>query len=212
VLLSSAFAEGLLPKAFPDWSALQLWTLGTFGALMFSVSILLHELSHCLVARHYGLPVLGITLFMFDGVSKMGRPETAQQECTIALVGPLTNLGLSVTFAFGYFVLRNYEPAAAYVFGGVAAINFVLGIFNLLPGFPMDGGRVLRSVIWSRCRSQIDATRMTSCIAKYLSHGALGVGIFLLFVNPSVAILIVLITNTMRVASASSYKRLLMAV
>ena len=210
VAMTVVFAQGIFARALPESSPLQIWAFATLSAVMFSSSILLHELSHSLVARHLGLPVAGITLFMFDGASKIGRPETARQECAIAIVGPITNLALASLFTLG-LIIHPLGAAAAQACAVLAAINFFLAVFNMLPGLPMDGGRVLRSVIWILGRSHLDATRIVYCVAKYVSFLAVGAGLVLFLVNPLAAIIIAVVGNLMRVGSATTYKKLLLA-
>lgn len=207
-IMTTVFTLGIFARAQPENPSLELWGFGAISAVLFASSILLHELSHSLVARHFGLPVAGITLFMFDGASKIGRPETPQQECTIALVGPMTNLLLSAVFSLG-FILHPLGSGAAEACAGLAGINAFLGVFNLLPGFPMDGGRVLRSVISILGHSHLEATRLVYCVTKYMCVLAIAAAAVVFFVNPLFAVVIAVVGNLMRVASASSYAKLL---
>src|ERR1700757_1826446 len=132
----------------PGWSPAQHWMLGVITSLLFFGSVMFHELSHSLVAMHYKIPVTSITLFVFGGLARIGREaSSAKQEFNIAIAGPISSLFLSAVF---YFVARysgNLEMIGATA-RWLAEINFILAAFNLAPGFPLDGGRVLRSIVW----------------------------------------------------------------
>ncbi len=135
---------------------------------LFFVSVLLHELSHSVVARHFRLPVHSITLFLFGGVSNLRRePDTARSEFLMAAVGPLTSFGLSGIFwatrLAALEALRGIpREAIPYMLEQLSFINLALGVFNLLPGFPLDGGRVLRSALWAIRRDRRWATRVAT--------------------------------------------------
>jgi Zn-dependent protease/CBS domain-containing protein len=170
----------------------------------------LHELSHSLVARRFGIPVSSITLFVFGGVSNLGREaDSARQEFWIAIVGPLTSFAMAAVFATGYLVLREIEPGAADVSANLAFINVAIGVFNLVPGFPLDGGRVLRSIFWARNRNLLDATRLAARVGEYVAYAMMGIG-FLMFFFVSVVsgIWLFLIGNFLRGVSAASYGQL----
>lgn len=142
--------------------------LAAATTLLFFASVLLHELSHSLVARRFRLPVHSITLFLFGGVSNLRRePDTARAEFLMAAVGPFTSFILSGTF----WVLREVarqtlagipSESVPYMLEQLAFINLALGVFNLLPGFPLDGGRVLRSALWALRRDRRWATRVAT--------------------------------------------------
>jgi Zn-dependent protease len=132
-----------------DWSRYGI--MGLAAALAFFVCILLHEAGHALVARYYGMPVRGITLFMFGGVAELGRePDSAWHEFAMAIAGPLVSLVLAIGFGLaGLFgTVLNWPTPIYLVLNYLAAINLTVLIFNMIPAFPLDGGRVLRSVLW----------------------------------------------------------------
>jgi Zn-dependent protease len=210
VLITWTFAEGILETTFQEWSTAQRWLVGAVVALLFFSSILLHELSHSLVARRFGIPVSSITLFVFGGVSNLGREaDSARQEFWIAIVGPLTSFAMAAVFAAGYFILHSIEPGAADVSANLAFINAAIGVFNLVPGFPLDGGRVLRSIFWARNRNILDATRLAARVGEYVAYAMMGIG-FLMFFFVSVVsgIWLFLIGNFLRGVSAASYSEL----
>src|SRR3990172_2125213 len=163
VLVTSSFATGILEEFFPEWSDARRWGVGVIIAAIFFASILLHELSHSLVAKAKGIPVKGITLFVFGGVSNLGREaQSAAEEFQVAGVGPLTSLAIGALFAILWAALRVPAPQASGIAGYLAFINGVIAAFNMLPGFPLDGGRVFRAIVWARNRNLLAATRAAS--------------------------------------------------
>lgn len=210
VLVTWTFAEGILDTTFPGWSIAQRSIVGAAIALIFFSSILMHELSHSVVARRFGIPVSSITLFVFGGVSNLGKePDNARQEFWIAIVGPLTSFAMAALFGGGYLILDGIESGLADISANLAFINTAIGVFNLVPGFPLDGGRVLRSVFWARDRNILDATRLASRVGVYVAYTMMAIGFLaFFFVNPVSGIWLFLIGNFLRGASASSYEQL----
>lgn len=209
-LVTWTFAQGVLNHFYPEWPDTRRWVVGAGISLVFFLSILLHEMSHSIMARRYGIPVSSITLFVFGGVSNLGRePASAGQEFWVAIVGPLTSFAVAALFAAGFVVLTPVDEGAAGVSANLAVINFAIGVFNLVPGFPLDGGRVLRSVFWARNRNLLNATRVASRVGTGVAYGimALGVASFF-FLSPLSGIWLFLIGNFLRSASAASYQQL----
>ena len=211
VLITWTFASGILKQFYPEWTSGQRWVVGSAISAVFFLSILLHELSHSLVARRYGLPVSSITLFVFGGVSNLTKePDTPTQEFRIAIVGPLTSFGLSILFAIGYLALKPLNDGAAGVSGNLAVINLALGAFNLVPGFPLDGGRVLRSILWQRKGDRLEATRLASKAGQAVSYVLMSLGVVsFLFVNVITGVWLFLIGNFLYGAARASYGQLL---
>jgi Zn-dependent protease/CBS domain-containing protein len=146
-LVTWSLALGYYPPLLPDLSGAQAWTLGAVSAILLFASVLVHEFAHSLVARTRGMETASITLFLFGGISSLRTDAPrASTEFVIAVVGPLTSLLL----AGACFLIASVvgEPRVAALFGYLALINGLLGAFNLLPGFPLDGGRVLRALVW----------------------------------------------------------------
>lgn len=137
------------PGQYPRWPRELHWATGLLASILFFVCVVLHELAHSLVARWAKVPVRSITLFLFGGVSHIGRePPSPGAELAIAIAGPLASIGLGVVAGLGFLATRQVsEPLAALSFW-LAGVNLSLGLFNLLPGFPLDGGRVLRALAW----------------------------------------------------------------
>jgi Zn-dependent protease/CBS domain-containing protein len=210
ILVTWTVAEGLLKDAYPDWDGLQRWLIGAVVSIIFFLSILFHEVSHSVVARGYGLPVGGITLFVFGGVSSLTKePANAKQEFWVAIVGPLTSLVIAAAFGIAYFVLHSLDSSAAVVAKYLALVNLAIGVFNLVPGFPLDGGRVLRAIFWWRNRSLLDATKIASRAGQGASYAIMGAGVVLIFMDlVLLGIWFLLIGNFLRGSSAASYEQL----
>ncbi|MDI6858573.1 MAG: site-2 protease family protein [Dehalococcoidia bacterium] len=212
LLITWSFAEGIL--TIFDWTATQRWVAGGFISLVFFASLLMHELAHSWVARGRGVDVRGITLFLFGGVSNLkGEPKSAEDEFVIAIVGPLTSLGMGLVFAIGWAVLQFWNSGVAGISANLAVLNAVIAAFNLLPGFPLDGGRVFRSLLWWRKKNLLAATRTASRVGEYFSYGLMGVGvIFFLFGNLIGGIWLFVIGLFLRSASLGSYQQTLAQV
>jgi Zn-dependent protease/predicted transcriptional regulator len=153
--------------------------LGVITSLLFFGSVIFHELSHSLVAKHYKIPVASITLFVFGGLARIGRePSSARQEFNIAIAGPISSFFLSAVF---YFVGRysgNLEMVGA-TSRWLAEINFILAAFNLAPGFPLDGGRVLRSIVWRITGDFSKAARIASQTGQLFAYVMIFGGIWI---------------------------------
>jgi len=182
VLLTWSLATGWFATFYPGWSPFTYWVVSVLAALLLFASVLLHELAHSLVARQRGLPVKNITLFIFGGISNLEQePTNAGVEFQMSLVGPLTSLLIGgLSFLLLVLIGRGSSPLAA-ILGYLAAANIVLGLFNLLPGFPLDGGRVFRSIIWKVSGSLSMATRAATLVGQAMAYLLILGGIWLLF-------------------------------
>jgi Zn-dependent protease/CBS domain-containing protein len=176
--LAWSLAEGLFLHDYPSWTRSQAWLAGAITSLVVFASVLIHELSHSLVARRQGIDVSSITLFVFGGVSSLTEePRDPRQEFTIAAVGPATSLLLAGLFAIGGLVFKGALGTASFY---LAFINAVLGAFNLLPGFPLDGGRILRAAAWARDKNLVQATRVASTSGTVIAYVLMAGGLLLL--------------------------------
>lgn len=180
-LFTWVLAVNYFPNEFRTWSALQFWSVAVVTSLLFFLSVLLHELGHSLVALRYKLPVKSITLYIFGGISEItSEPQSPLQEFVIAFVGPFTSLVLAAIFFAIELIFQGVQPIYAMA-KYLAYINLILGLFNLIPGFPLDGGRVFRAIMWGITRSLRKATE----IAGYLGHAIaflfILLGVWLLF-------------------------------
>ncbi|HZD48084.1 MAG TPA: site-2 protease family protein, partial [Silvibacterium sp.] len=144
-LLTWLLAVSYYPGEFKSWSPAEYWLMGGVTAIMLFISVLIHELGHSIVAKRYGIPVPRITLLIFGGVSQIAtEPSSAAAEFWIAIVGPLISFALAAFFWKLEPLLVPYPPLFALA-KYLALLNLVLAVFNLIPGFPLDGGRVLRA-------------------------------------------------------------------
>jgi Zn-dependent protease/CBS domain-containing protein len=169
ILFTWTFAVGYFPAEFKNWSTTEYWVVGAITALMLFVSVLLHELGHSLVALRYKIPVRNITLFIFGGISQISEePVSALSEFWITIAGPIVSFVLAGVFAVLSLVTTGFAPLLAIV-KYLAYINVILGLFNLIPGFPLDGGGVLMAIVWgithNRHRALLTASRVGSFIA-----------------------------------------------
>jgi Zn-dependent protease len=179
-----------------SWGAAVSVGVALLGSLLFFGSVLLHELAHSLVARSFGVPVSSITLFLFGGVSNIERePPSAKAEFLTAVVGPLTSIVLGIVLLLiGSLVTSvsasaGLDPATAFMLLDpgetllmwLGSINVIVGIFNLIPGFPLDGGRLLRSVIWAATKDLRVATRWASAVGQAIGWGFVLLGVAIAF-------------------------------
>ena len=185
-LFTFQLAVGYFPLEMPGENPVVYWLLGLIASLLLFVSVLLHELSHSFTARARGLKVRDITLFIFGGVSNIEQEaKKASDEFLIAFVGPLTSLILAGVF-FG--LEQVVTPTIGHVGAGAAAvlqylafINFILALFNLIPGFPLDGGRVLRSIIWGITHNFQRSTQLAGFVGQLVAYGFIFLGLYQTF-------------------------------
>ncbi|MPZ76460.1 MAG: CBS domain-containing protein [Deltaproteobacteria bacterium] len=192
-----SLSAGYFPRIYPDQSAQTYWIAGLIAALLFFVSVITHELSHSFMAIRLGIKISEITLFIFGGMARLseeaGDPKT---EFKIAIVGPLTSFALAIVFWLFESALRGDQPSIIVeIFGYLVWINVALGVFNLIPGFPLDGGRVFRAFWWWKTGSMLEATRVASDVGKgfavvlmilgglQIFSGALIGGLWLIFIG-----------------------------
>jgi Zn-dependent protease/predicted transcriptional regulator len=162
----------------PHWPPAERWALGIVTSLLFFASVIFHEVSHSVVALHYKLPVKSITLFVFGGLSAIEKePPSAGQEFKMAFAGPLSSFFLAGVF----FVIWRYGHFGEFV-GSMSywlfEINLILAIFNLVPGFPLDGGRVLRGIVWGITKDYRKASRIASISGRFFAYLMILVGIW----------------------------------
>ena len=175
-LLTWTLAGGLLPAAYPEMSDIGRWLTALLTALLFFASILLHELAHAWVARRNGIPVISITLYIFGGIAQIGgKPKAPGAEFRVAAVGPVSSLVLVALFygisrAVGD---RGYLGASS---EWLANINLVLALFNLLPGYPLDGGRILESIVWGFTRKQETGVKVAGTAGQVIAYGLIVIG------------------------------------
>jgi Zn-dependent protease/predicted transcriptional regulator len=178
-LVTMSLALRVLPRTAPGANAAIYWFSGGIGAAILIGSILWHELAHSIVALRFGIPVVQIVLHLFGGVAQISRdPERPGQEFWIAVAGPVSSLILALAFG----MLSRIGGIVGAVCSWLALINISLSTFNLLPGFPLDGGRILRSILWRLGGSYRQATRQASRIGQFMA-GTFVLGGVILFIS-----------------------------
>ena len=181
-LVTWALTTNYFPVTFPDWSLTTSLVAGIVTSLLFFLSVLAHELMHSVVAQALGIRVHSITLFIFGGVSQMTEePKQPKDELRIALAGPLTSLVLGGVFWSIWLWLGHASEFLTAIAYWLGLINIFLAGFNLIPGFPLDGGRVLRSILWLQSHNLRRATRIASNIGRGVGYLFIVGGIFLIF-------------------------------
>jgi Zn-dependent protease len=169
-LLTWSLATSYFPVEFKNWPVAQYWIVGAVTAILMFASVLLHELGHSVVAIRYKIPVRSITLFIFGGVAQIGaEPPSAIAEFWIAIAGPATSFALALVFGLLQPVVGAVAPVLAVV-KYLALINGTLGLFNLIPGFPLDGGRVFRANVWGSTHSLRRATLIAANLGRFIAY------------------------------------------
>ena len=213
LLVLWSLSAGYFPRAHPGYPPLDYWAIGATATILFFVSVLVHELSHALVANRAGQVVRRITLFIFGGVAHLTRePRDARTEIVIAAVGPVTSLVLGGIF-WGLAVWSAHVGAGALwvaMLEYLAFINAALGVFNLLPGFPLDGGRLLRGTLWWWWGDLRRATARAADWGSGIAFGLMALGIWQIFAGALIGGLwLVFIGMFLRGAARASYQSVL---
>lgn len=186
LLITWSLASGYMPHQYPGLGIVTYWAIGAASALLLFVSVLIHELAHSYVARKNGLPIARITLFFFGGVSEIREePKNPRLEVKMAAAGPLTSFVIALTFAGLWYLnlMAGGWVALTATFQYAALINAMLGAFNLVPAFPLDGGRVLRGAIWSRSGNLLRATTLASRIGEAFAYAMMLGGLLTIFLG-----------------------------
>jgi Zn-dependent protease/CBS domain-containing protein len=180
-LIAWSLATQVLPGDVSGYAAPLYWIVAAAGAVLFYASLLAHELSHALVARRNGVKVEGITLWLFGGVSRLeGEPASARSEAVIAGVGPLTSLAVAA-LAFGLYLAATPSALIADLFAWLTLANVTLGLFNLVPAFPLDGGRLLSSFLWWRSGSRQRGVHNAVRVGRVFAYLMIAAGVAELF-------------------------------
>ncbi len=169
--------SGQLAEMHPEWTAVERWSLGLVTSVLFFVSIILHELGHSITAIQLGVPVRSITLFIFGGLARIERePDRPRDEFLIAAAGPAVSLALAALF-FALALGMGQSSILWWTARWLARINFILALFNMIPGFPLDGGRVLRAILWHLKGDLAGATRVAARVGSFVAYGFIAWGI-----------------------------------
>src|SRR5579862_4207439 len=180
--LGSQFQE-----SHPEWGSNIIWSLSVLTALLFFVTLLAHEMSHALVARARGLTTRAITLFALGGVAQIEKePEDAKTEFLVGIVGPFSSavigvVSLGIAWALGWPIGGSPATPLSAMFVWLGYINLTLAAFNMIPGYPLDGGRILRSILWLSSRDALKATVRAATVGKAIALIFIAVGIFRFF-------------------------------
>lgn len=188
-LIASSLATNLLPSAAPGQTSSAYWTAGIISAFVYLACLLAHELAHSVVATRRGVRVDGITLWLFGGVSRFSSESASPgAQAWITFVGPLTSLLLGVAFFLASVAIgggASNPGLLAATLSWLGYINLLLGVFNLLPAFPLDGGRILQSLIWARTRDRLRATRIAARIGMAFAFLLIAYGLITFFATGS---------------------------
>lgn len=194
------------PERAPGFDGNTYWSMGVASALLLFASVLVHEFGHALAARRFGIRTRAITLFLFGGVAQIAEePPTPRAEFVVAIAGPLTSLAL----AAGFFILFHTMGTSALgiVVQYLVTVNVMLGIFNLVPGFPLDGGRVLRAALWRTSGSLARATRTAARAGQIVALLFVGAGLLLLSRSVITGLWLVLLGWFLDTGAQASYQQ-----
>jgi Zn-dependent protease len=227
-LIVYSLGNSVFPLWHPDWGTALSWSTAFVSGILFFVSLLAHEFSHSLVAQRYGISVPRITLFLFGGVAETSEePDRPKIEFFVAIAGPLMSILISIICSnLAFWITNNPEVIDRLLAGDETAlaelgpvstslfwlgtINMVLAVFNLIPGFPMDGGRIFRAVAWALTGDQVKATRWASNLGRYFGWSLMALGFISLFQGAGfISIWWILIGWFISNLAAMSYKQLL---
>jgi Zn-dependent protease/CBS domain-containing protein len=213
-LVLFSLSLGYFPELHPGFPRLEYWMVGLVATLLFFASIVIHELSHAIVANHLGQPVERISLFIFGGMAHLGHePTSARDELKIAAVGPLTSFVLGAIFLVIAHTLgaSGSYPMWTSVFDYLGFINIALGVFNLLPGFPLDGGRILRAMFWQRSGDFRQSTARASEWGRGVAYGLIFLGALEIFSGSLIGgIWLIFIALFLKGAASASYQSLVL--
>ncbi len=210
-LVTWTLAGQYFPSQNPNWPLLLNWFLGIIASILFFASVLAHELSHSIVAIQQGEKVRNITLFIFGGVAQIAEePDKPLKEFLIAFAGPLASIAIGIISGIAWWCIHEVSIPLASIFRYLGIINIALAVFNLIPGFPLDGGRILRATIWGFTKNLKLATRIASFSGKLLSFLLIIWGIRLIFSGLTLnGIWMIFIGWFLYNAATSSYRHLL---
>lgn len=208
-------AEILFPSKLENYPVHQYWIMGTITVIIFFLSILVHELAHSFVAIKYGIQVTSIRLIIFGGLAHVAsEPKNGRQEFLIALAGPATSMGLGMFFLMihSYFLVTGRTTPISEIAKYLAAGNIILAVFNMIPGFPLDGGRVLRAFLWDRWDDMARATKVVSQLGNSFALFLIILGIMQLLVTQSliIALLFLLTGLLMKQSATGSYQAVML--
>src|SRR4030042_3569773 len=205
-LITWSLSTFYFPMAAPQLPGLSYWFSGIAAAILLFVSVALHELSHSFVAMRYGQSISSITLFIFGGVAQMkGEPAHPKAELHIAIAGPLSSFLLSIIFLIAYNLVTGQVERALFQY--LSYLNLIVGVFNLIPGFPMDGGRVVRAYLWKKTNDFFYATRKASTYGQKIAIFFIIFGLFSIFAGSPSGLWLMLIGWFLHTSAQASYQQ-----
>jgi len=209
-LATVAFQQQYSQQLSGSGTSLELWGLGLLTAVLLFVSVLLHELGHSLVALQQGVQVRSITLFLLGGVASVEREcPTALGSLMVAAAGPLVSLILAGLLLAGGHSAAHASPLLGAMVNELGGLNLILALFNLLPGLPLDGGLILKALVWQFSGSQRKGTQVATATGRFLSLAAIGLGVVLLLRGASVGGLWLMLLGWFGLGAARSQSQLL---
>ncbi len=210
-ILTVSLAQYYFPSRY-FWSEPTYWVVGVITSLLFFASVVTHELSHSFIAWRNGIPVKSITLFIFGGVAQITKEAaTPAIELVMAAAGPASSLAMALLFWIVAVFLGDVSEPVGAVAQWLAIMNLSLGLFNLAPGFPLDGGRVLRAVLWGATGNYRRATRIASIMGQGMAYLLIFVGVFIMFMGNWVnGLLLAFIGWFLDNAAQSSYRQVVL--
>jgi len=207
-LVTWLLARSYFPNVLPNLPVWEAWALGMFAALLLFASVLVHELGHCVVAMRYHIPIGQITLFIFGGMAQIRREApTPKAEFLIAIAGPIVSLVISFAF-LGLTLLPGVPDPFAAVFEQIQFGNLILALFNLVPGYPLDGGRVLRAAIWAWSKNFHKATRLSARAGQLFSLLLVMLGVVAIAMGSALnGMWLMLVAGFLYVAAQNSHRQ-----
>ncbi|MEM0981518.1 MAG: site-2 protease family protein [Cyanobacteria bacterium P01_H01_bin.58] len=206
IVLLVTFVYGSNPVWQSNWGAVS-WAIGLAMALLLFASVLLHELGHSLVAQSQGIQVNSITLFLFGGIAAIEQEsKTPGQAFQVAIAGPLVSFGLYLVLTL-FLTTVAVPPTVTVLLANVARINLVLTLFNLIPGLPLDGGQVLKAVVWKATNSRTKGIRWAARTGQTLGWAAVGIGLLAYLAQPSLDLIWIVLIGGFAIRNASNYGR-----
>ena len=214
-LVVYTMAESYFPQAHQHYSTPQYWIMGAIVAVLFFISILIHEIAHSFVAMKHGIKVTSIRLLIFGGLAQVtSEPKTGRHEFLIALSGPAASMALGMLFLtiYSYYYVTDLKTPIAGISGWLAGANIILAVFNLIPGFPLDGGRILRAFLWDRWNDRERATKVVSQIGNSFALFLIIFGILQFLVTQSLisGLWLIFVGLFMKQSAAGSYQAVMM--
>ncbi len=208
-LLTYSLAVGVFPSWYPGWSSGTYWAVGALASVFLFASVLAHELGHSLVAQSRGVPVISIVLFIFGGVAQLAdEARRARDEFLIAVAGPLVSIVIGVVSLGLWPIVEDISQPLGAIFEYLGWANLILVAFNSIPAFPLDGGRVLRALLWGTLGNVLRATRIAAGIGVAIGFLFMAGGLFLVFRSPLSGIWLIALGWFLQNAAQQSYQQL----